>query len=714
MRREMRGATLVEFSLAIVIVLMAVFGLIEVSRYALVKSLLIKGAQQGLNFAQKVDALQNDIRLCEDTSCADYRAMLDARNQVAEIATTIPLQVLDHSDNVNSFARLATFTQSYDLKNGSVSSPTMVSNVLVLRPGEIARNDSNQILRHPSLCPKNDTGCPISSTKIKDDDSWRQILDKYDYEVHVGAHIKPILGFAVNFGDIYVEAVARGLRETPKTTRIPPKMGLPIPPNIPVPTVPPTPTNPPCPGGTLSCGGSCIPACGGGMVLSTDCQCVPACAPPSYPCPTASGLCVTDCPANKVWNDGCSTCGCSSDPCPGDKPRLADCSCPDVPTCTKTCGDGELDNSSCFCDCSSASCASGFIPDANCNCVQCDPPNVNCNGQCLPPPGDCEYYNASCQMALDCSLCSSSKIMCPNPPAHCGDDISSLCSSTPGFEPSNGGCNCSCGNVGGTCGTCGVIQGGESSCDCSCNLDCGPMGTPLSNSSMASPQCECDCSGDCGFGVTASSGGGCGPCQCQGCGSVDCGFGVTGTGGGADPCQCSCSGTCGVGTLTGGGGSKCSCDTSGANCGASGTVAGGGDNEALCRCLDFMCGAGSQVTPGDGMNACECSCDESMCNGGTVSGGGSDVCSCDCGAVTCPNPSQVPSPYNCFCGCAYTTCPSDGSGNMYEINPDTCLCEPNGECELGLYRCIINENDYGCVEPFYYVSGLCANAHSGG
>jgi len=361
---QVKGATLVEFSLCIGVLLLIVFGVIEVSRYLLVRSLLTKGVQDAVYYAQRApefdrDQLDNVDKLIIDTLKSD----------ISQIAERLPSILVNPAAAMGSYQYFMQFQQRE-------SAPT---NVLVLLPGEegdlIYQKEGEPVKRLTIYNPYFSALPP---------DTWRQKLRDTPIKIVMAVVFKPIVPLVfvgIRRVDLIVSEMA--FRDIPVNTRIPQNLN-----NAYAPTEdPPAPIvcNPPK---VLCLTGECKnPSCSGGRPFDTvACDCVDSCQTPKVNCFDALNLCVYPCPVGKEPKAGTQ---CSS------------CQCPQsvIDNCLNgiTLGDP------------------GYMA-GDCTCVAkpCPGNQIKCLGDCVPALKECEYYDTSggtCSLVTnDCASCG--KILC--------------------------------------------------------------------------------------------------------------------------------------------------------------------------------------------------------------------------------------------------------------------------------------------------------------
>ena len=204
-----RGAVLVEMALVGLLFLLFSLALIDVFRYLVVRSMLLRGTQDGLNVAQKLTDLALDIRFVDSTS-STYQDFLFARDSAIDAAISVPLRSVV-SPPGSGGAHVLRQLQNRDVLSDGVM-PLNVS-ALLLRPGEMAIDEeTNRVIVHPTLCPK---GLNCSQPSIQDTDLWTNVLERHPFVMELQAEMPLFLGFFRVRMPIVVYSA--GYRELPTT-----------------------------------------------------------------------------------------------------------------------------------------------------------------------------------------------------------------------------------------------------------------------------------------------------------------------------------------------------------------------------------------------------------------------------------------------------------------------------------------------------------------
>lgn len=284
------GAVMLEFALVVGAFVLLILGIIDFSRVFAAKALLTKGAQEGLNLAQKLEYVNVDTRTWADET-ADPGYLEDAKlagtandgsyYRVIRAATALPLNSAVLSTEPNSFMEMLKFSSTVSMGGGgSVSISDQYA--ALIRPGEKAQvassygtSSSSETIYHSTLCTS-DTSDPCTTStgeRLSSGGNYDAVLEQHPIEVHMRARVKMI---TPGLSDLVVSGVARGYRE------IVAKSSLPIP-DAPTPPIPPTTVGPwtdpgPCPDNNRDgccdwwatrCGNICCPLgrCIGGACL---------------------------------------------------------------------------------------------------------------------------------------------------------------------------------------------------------------------------------------------------------------------------------------------------------------------------------------------------------------------------------------------------------------------------------------------------------------
>ncbi len=215
------GATMVEMSLVLLLLLMFVMGVVNVGRFMAIQAVLTRGAQESLNLAQKVDGIEVDTRKLAPTD-PNYSRFTSSRAVVVNQAKRIPLSTLISDVPAQSSAWLRPF-QAFDDMAGDVTLTQNVD-VLLLRPGDSAKytkSGHTYWKDHPTLCSPDSPTCaqPISPT-----DSYDQLLRTHPLKIELRAEVDLFFPFNV---PITVTGKALGFREQALTPSTPAQQSIP-------------------------------------------------------------------------------------------------------------------------------------------------------------------------------------------------------------------------------------------------------------------------------------------------------------------------------------------------------------------------------------------------------------------------------------------------------------------------------------------------------
>lgn len=250
--RRQNGASMVEFSLVIGLLLICIGILLEAARYMAIQGVLIQGAQRGALTAARMQGLQYEM---ED---ADYVQFQQARAQAVIDALQLPLGTLISNIDSSTGVRLLpskVFETPPD--DGSAAPAPQSVGAIVLRPGEFySREEDNTLVNHPTLCNPAVTcqpGIPFRDRNMKMAQLFEE--NRHPIAVILRARVKPLIPF---LNDFYIEGMAmeyradfkRGAFLRPLPTALPTLTRTPTPtvtftpnPNYsPTPTFSPTPT----------------------------------------------------------------------------------------------------------------------------------------------------------------------------------------------------------------------------------------------------------------------------------------------------------------------------------------------------------------------------------------------------------------------------------------------------------------------------------------
>jgi hypothetical protein len=278
--KEATGATLVEFTLVFMILFSCIMAIIEVGRYALIKSLLQSAAHDALNYAQKVSDFDVDLR---EASNEQYNRFKQARASIVEVGSKLPRSFLNDFER-DSVHRMSKF-KNIDLVNATSRDSEDVS-ILVLRPGEYGYDEyAHEYVSHPTLCAPSGGTCAAGVSRASSTQDWNELIYKQPIYVQVSAIYRTLIPLPFRVAERSISAVAIGYREPPTNTTAPA--------NVPI-LAPPPPPPATCKAGAEElCNGLCYNICTAPMIRNAGtCVCYdpnpPADDEPT-PVPTPTG-----------------------------------------------------------------------------------------------------------------------------------------------------------------------------------------------------------------------------------------------------------------------------------------------------------------------------------------------------------------------------------------------------------------------------------------
>ncbi|MFN8388805.1 MAG: hypothetical protein U0136_00780 [Bdellovibrionota bacterium] len=261
-----RGVTMVEGSFVVFSVMLVTLTFIDFARYYATKALLLKGAQDAVDFAVKAPGFDVDTYTLTSTS-ADDQAKLNRLKQlrIQMGDQTINLARQSFVSAIDESSKRMGVTDTFSLTdqlNGSTSSQTAL-HAIVLRPGESAQRSDGTWLHHPFRCaanaPSNDPGCP-NALRRKGNETMMGLLRDLPIMVRTEATVIPISPWMIRL-PIQISVFAwreipasGGYREGISTGAPPP------PPDDPRQDSDCTPVTT-CPSGQMPDGCYCVPAC---------------------------------------------------------------------------------------------------------------------------------------------------------------------------------------------------------------------------------------------------------------------------------------------------------------------------------------------------------------------------------------------------------------------------------------------------------------------
>ena len=362
--RNSSGATMVEFTLAVFILVGAVAGILDLGRILATQALLTRAAQEGLEVAVKIQGI--DESPADTASDPDaLTRYINARDEVIRAALRIPNSTFISTD-INGGLGAAHQLLPLSFNDAPLSGNTLGVRreaAMLLRPGEAfeyisPHNGRTNIVNHPTLCPPgmtcrcpkdpSDTDCSLPN--FDPSGSYTALLIEHPLSVELRARLFLILPF---FDEMEIRGRAIGFRERFADTRAPP-------------AVAPPPVSPPAP---------CTIVCPEEQVLNDDlCQCEDAPPPP----------CTLQCGPGTIEDPDRDLCQCI--PCPLTPER---------------CNLGQqildFDRCQCICPINASSCQVGET-FSRCDCIPCPDPQCDpdietlsadgCNCELIPCPND--------------------------------------------------------------------------------------------------------------------------------------------------------------------------------------------------------------------------------------------------------------------------------------------------------------------------------------
>lgn len=250
------GVTIIEFALGAMLFFSLISAIIDGARYFAIKTVLTKGAQQGLAVAKTLADFGLDPAI-------DHDKFMAARAVVENATLQIPLSTYVTGADADSMAQLYQGWNSYDA--------TRIFQAIVLRPGDSMQVDSNrngaedpsdEWINHPTVCDPHVASCahppPAGST-------LQSLLLSQPIVVELHSQMQTLtLGLIVpSLRTINVVGRAVGFRELYDR------------PNIPAPSSAPLPGGggggqPPCGGPPPTCNEPLVRSC-----IGQCCICVP-------------------------------------------------------------------------------------------------------------------------------------------------------------------------------------------------------------------------------------------------------------------------------------------------------------------------------------------------------------------------------------------------------------------------------------------------------
>ncbi len=224
-RSTERGVTMLETTLLISVVFSITLAIVDIARVLMLEAILNKAAEDGLNVATKISNFDYDIR---DLSLNDsrYYDFYEARRQVLEAATKLPLETFFTDPNTPSDVQLVSF-EHHDTElnaNGGgtplAQVPVIIRPAAVLRPAEFTyqqnRDAANNVIS-TSIVPNDHK--PPAAGNVLPPQPMTKILRDAPIEVELRAFVRPFCPqllcpwMAREDGGKMIRGVAIGYRE---------------------------------------------------------------------------------------------------------------------------------------------------------------------------------------------------------------------------------------------------------------------------------------------------------------------------------------------------------------------------------------------------------------------------------------------------------------------------------------------------------------------
>lgn len=196
-----RGASIVEFSLVALFLLVFLLGVIDFSRFFFARAVLFKGAQMGLTTAKNLQDFAfdlSDIKLEASEFERKKTAFIRARQRIVAKALSLPRETMfalragSQPLNADDPHRLARYVQKYPLRDGT-SFYTVTSPVLVLRPGDSGQLDGEWI-DHPEICSPISPSCPAEKRRTAAH-TMEQLLRDYPIIIELRGEVELFFPF---------------------------------------------------------------------------------------------------------------------------------------------------------------------------------------------------------------------------------------------------------------------------------------------------------------------------------------------------------------------------------------------------------------------------------------------------------------------------------------------------------------------------------------
>lgn len=208
------GAIMLEFALVVGLFVFLILGIIDFARVLAAQALLTKGAQEGLNLAQKLANVNVDYRTW--TSLTPDPGFFSFPNgsyyKVVNASIQLPLDSSLLSTGAGSSIELLPFDREFI---NNINESILAINgqyALLLRPGEkalAATGSGYKLICHSTLERSGDTQCAATAA-LRVSDNYNRILEEHPLELYMRARVRM---FTPGIPDVEIEGVARGYRE---------------------------------------------------------------------------------------------------------------------------------------------------------------------------------------------------------------------------------------------------------------------------------------------------------------------------------------------------------------------------------------------------------------------------------------------------------------------------------------------------------------------
>ncbi len=197
-----------EFALIVPVLMLFIFGLVDLARYTMAHAALSHSADLALSLAEKATGLDQDITLISSADpnyTPGVNSFRSARRRALQAGVDYAQSLYFGPPLSGAPLELVSFTQQDRLANGLHN---VTESAALLRPGEaVVIQTSGTVVRHPTLCP------PLSGCVYGDRDAtmpWKGILRTHPFVVEFRATFRPTL---IYFGTFEMVVRRVGLRE---------------------------------------------------------------------------------------------------------------------------------------------------------------------------------------------------------------------------------------------------------------------------------------------------------------------------------------------------------------------------------------------------------------------------------------------------------------------------------------------------------------------